>query len=60
MTDRRAGKVFLAHWDEWAELCREQNEDPREVDELTIGLSGGNFFTIRFDGEPPDKEAADE
>ena len=59
MADRRRGKVFLAHWDEWVELCREQNEDPREADEINIGLSNGNFFTVKPSCDPP-KEAADE
>jgi hypothetical protein len=59
MTERRAGKVFLAHWDEWAELCREQNEDPREVDELTFGIGGGNYFIVKPSCDPP-KETADE
>jgi hypothetical protein len=57
--DRRAGKVLLAHWDEWAELCREQNEDPREVDEITIGLDCGNYFTVKPSCDPP-KEVVDE
>ena len=47
MADRRRGKVFLAHWDEWVELCREQNEDPREADEISIGLGEGNYFTVK-------------
>jgi len=59
MADRPRGKVFLAHWDGWVELCREQNEEPREADEISIGLGGGNYFTVKPGCRPP-KEAADE
>ena len=59
MTDRRAGKVFLVHWDEWVEFCKEQNEDPREANEINIGLSNGNYFTVKPSCDPP-KETADE
>jgi hypothetical protein len=61
MVDRRRGKIFIVGWEEWCETCEGAKEDPWEAwenggGEMAFDLGGGDSYTIRLDGEPPNRD----
>ena len=54
MTDLRAGKTFYISWAEWVDFCDEYKIDPHKESECSIGLGGGDCYSVAIHEE--DKE----
>lgn len=44
--DSRSGKTFYVSWERWLSVCKENNVDPYENEEIGFDLGGGDSYTV--------------
>jgi len=49
-------KTYSIPWNEWKEVCAENDIDPYENADLSFETGGGDGYTVKCQDEPPERE----